>query len=285
MAAALCLLFVSSTSHAQQAVFTDASGKIETGIFYGSSARSSHPTLTIPVSGDWVVIGGGGYTDWQSHGGYGSHLTASFPDSNFSSWTVYSKDHMTNDPCIIYGYALAIRVQGLTRNQLLQHVRMTQAVSAYVSYPNTIAFVDTGYTLLGCGFNDVSFGLGNMAVDSYPFNNTGCYAEGKDHDAVSPGTMSSFAIGIRTSLPGVGNVVNAIQNSLSSYSSHPQASASVPFGYALSGGGADATYYGIGQLLWKNMPMVNGTWSAGSKDHLVLDPGYVRAYAIGVTVQ
>jgi|GEM_PF-5338786 len=33
------------------------------------------------------------------------------------------------------------------------------------------------------------------------------------------------------------------------------------------------------------MPRVNGTWSAGSKDHRALDPGQVRAYAIGVTVQ
>src|SRR5690242_17972159 len=83
LAASLCLLLGANTSHAQQAVFTDASGKVQTGIFYGFSSRANHPTLTIPVSGDWVVIGGGGYTDWQSHGPEGSLLTASYPDPYF----------------------------------------------------------------------------------------------------------------------------------------------------------------------------------------------------------
>jgi hypothetical protein len=284
-AASLCILLGATTSHAQQEVFTDATGQIQTTIFYGFSARAAHPTLTIPVGGDWVVIGGGGYTDWQSHGTTGNLLTASHPDPYFSSWTIAAKDHLISDPCIIYGYAVAIRVQGLTRAQLLGYMQQTTAASPYVSHPNTISYLGNGYTLLGCGFLNSYQEPGNLAVASYPVNNTGCYAEGKDHGLYSPSTMYSYAIGIRSYIPGVGNLVNIIQSGLSGYSAWPEASAVVPYGYALTGGGAAAIYSGSGQLLWKNMPMANGGWSAGSKDHYFSDPGYVRAYAIGIKAQ
>jgi hypothetical protein len=284
-AVGLFIVLGAGAAPAQQQTFTDASGLVETAIFYGFSAPAAHPTLTIPVGGEWVVIGGGGYVDWKSHGGYGSLLTASYPtDESLQSWTIRAKDHLRSDPCVIHGYALAIRVKGLTRQQLLNHIQVKWSASSWTAHPNVLAYLDTGYTLLGCGFYDYYNGYGNMAVDSYPANNTACYAEGKDHLESSPGIMYSYVIGIRNSVPGIGNFVNAIQSSLSGYSNWPEAVAAAPYGYALTGGGADTTYYGVGQLLWKNMPTPYGTWAAGSKDHLESDPGYVRSYAIGLRV-
>lgn len=281
----VCMVLGASAGRAQDQIFTDDSGRVETAIFYGFSARAAHPTLTIPVGGDWVVIGGGGFTDWQYHGGYGSLLTASYPtDYSLQSWTLKAKDHKYSDPCVIYGYAIAIRVKGLTRQQLLSYIQLTQATSAWTAHPNVTAYVNAGYTLLGCGFYDAFSGWGNMAVGSYPANNAACYAEGKDHIYSSPAIMYSYAISIRSYIPGVGNLVNAIRTNWSGYSNWPEVSVSAPYGYALAGGGAYATYSGYGQMLWKNMPTPRGEWTAGSKDHYRSDPGYVRSYAIGIKV-
>ncbi|WP_147444414.1 MULTISPECIES: hypothetical protein [Corallococcus] len=283
--ASSCLGFVSSTAAAQQKVFTDASGKIQVGIFQKDSETTSQPIVTIPVGGDWVVIGGGGATTWIGHAGYGSLLTASYPDPYFSSWTVRAKDHIYSDPSAIRGYAIGIRVNGLSRQQLLEHVKLTSVASNYSGTPSATAYVDSGYTLLGCAFQIQYSSAGNMAVDAYPMSSSSCYASGKDHQVFDVSMMFVSAIGIRTTIPGVGNIINAIQSSLSATGDAPMATATVPDGFVVTGGGADVTYTRLGHLLWMTNPTVHNGWTVGSKWHAVSDPGYVRAYAIGVKVQ
>ncbi|MBN8228336.1 hypothetical protein JYK02_12570 [Corallococcus macrosporus] len=281
-----CLGLVSSTAAAQQAVLTDASGKIQIGIFHKDSEQAAQPIVTIPVGGDWVVIGGGGFTDWLGYNGYGSLLTASYPDPYFSSWTVRAKDHIYSNPAVIRGYAIGMRVSGLSRQQLLEHVKLNSVASAYSGTPSATAYVDSGYTLLGCAFQIQYSSAGNMAVDAYPSNSSSCYASGKDHQIFDVSMMFVSTIGIRTTIPGVGNIINTLQSALSTASYPPMATAKVPDGFVVTGGGADITSSGAGHLLWMNRPLVSNSWTVGSKWHAVTDTsGYVRAFAIGVKVQ
>jgi hypothetical protein len=76
-----------------------------------------------------VVVNGGGWTDWMEHGGKGSLLYASYPSRDLKSWTIKAKDHLPPDPCVIQGYAIGVRIKGLTRDQLMAHMNVGEISS------------------------------------------------------------------------------------------------------------------------------------------------------------
>jgi len=63
----------------------------------------------------------------------------------------------------------------------------------------------------------------------------------------------------------------------------PNASAAVPTGYRLVGGGARVNWTGAGNLLVKSTPLVGlTTWSVSSKQHRYVSSATITAYAIGL---
>ena len=67
---------------------------------------------------------------------------------------------------------------------------------------------------------------------------------------------------------------------------HPDATAILPPGFVLVGGGARANWEqteGPGSLLWASRPAAGQGWYAAAKDHVHPSPSTVTAFAIGVT--
>jgi hypothetical protein len=82
-----------------------------------ASASASHPSVTAPVSGTSVVLGGGGIDAWK---GAGNMLVASYPActlqpggpvqhcSTPTGWTVAGQDYATADPSVISAYVIEL---------------------------------------------------------------------------------------------------------------------------------------------------------------------------------
>ncbi|MFJ8686731.1 hypothetical protein [Micromonospora wenchangensis] len=65
---------------------------------------------------------------------------------------------------------------------------------------------------------------------------------------------------------------------------HPTAAATLPDGYALTGGGANVHWTGHGSLLWQLEPAMTTKQvvTGGAKDHMVGAPADIDVYAVGI---
>jgi MAC/Perforin domain len=61
---------------------------------------------------------------------------------------------------------------------------------------------------------------------------------------------------------------------------HPEARTTIPDGYKLLSGGALDDWSGAGNLLTSSFPESNNTWRASGKDHTIVSPAKITAYAI-----
>jgi len=160
----------------------------------------------------------------------------------------------------------------LTVHVFIQSGQIAQHPTAQVSVPQ-------GYKLIGGGASDNWVGQGNLLTASYPKGNQ-WIAAGKDHQDPSPSYITVYALGLYD--PDDDWEVTVAQQT-SDPAEHPQAVATLPQGYTLTGGGAFVDYgSGYGNLLTASFPNGDSGWEARSKDHLVADPAKITAYAIGV---
>jgi len=289
----------------------DSTHKFQIMLITGQSQRSQHPELTIGAPAEWTIVSGGGYTDWKEHGGAGSLLTASYPSSDLSSWTIKAKDHLKADPCIIKGWAIALRVGTWSRQQLLQYMKVVTATSGKAQHPQVTAALPAGeYVLLGGGFAIAYSGKGNMLTDSWPQNNN-FIVKSKDHVNSDPSTITSYAIGIRSTIPGVGRFVTSqVKAGPFKQDHYAQGTASVASGYLLVGGGVetinndsnnyvsesilksladvitgDSPNRKTGKMIWMNYPTLSSSWEAGAKEHVLPEIyAQIRVYAVGLKV-
>src|ERR1700760_3609148 len=63
---------------------------------------------------------------------------------------------------------------------------------------------------------------------------------------------------------------------------HPSVEVTVPAGYKLLGGGALDNWTGAGSLLTASYPKTDNTWFVAGKDHEILAPAAIPAYAIAL---
>ncbi len=264
----------------------DESGKIEVAVFSrASTTRSQHSNLTIAVPNDYVVIGGGGVA---ARTGSGALLTASYPNSDLSSWIVSSKDHVRSSPHVLSGYAIALKVKGLTRRQLKQQISFVQNTSARASHPSASASVSSSYHLIGGGFKVNWQGSGSLATASYPSGNS-WRAAAKDHIRPDPSTITTYAIGIKRYILNVGNLDVEVIQKQSDFAAHADVSIAMDKDYALVGGGGEVKYSGSGNMLWRLEPDIsdfqNQRYNISSKDHIRANNAYIKGYAIGLKVR
>jgi len=158
--------------------------------------------------------------------------------------------------------------------------------------PQASCPVEADYALVGGGAE--IFGEeqpGAMLTASYPGSELiYWYAASKDHYYVYPHYLRAYAIGLK--LAGVaGSTLRSsmyVATSTSGPASQPEAVVQVPPGFLMIGGGA-RTSFTAGQLLYMSKPYSNNPgetrWQAKSKDHIVVDHGYITAYAIAIPVQ
>lgn len=261
---------------------TDTSGKLTIAVFerYATTSAGVNTNFAVTVPSDFVVIGGGGE---GKEAPSGNLLTASYPDTGLTSWLVSTKEHLIADPVQVRAWAIGLKVAGLTPTQLRGYLTVSTATSGTVAHPDVTASLPAGYVLAGGGIRVNWSGAGNLATASAPSTSTSWRVRSKDHTSSAPATATAYAIGINSTIPGVGTLGNVINSGTSSVASHPSYTAGLSSGYALSGCGAFVNWSGAGNMLWRIRP-VNSGCAVASKDHEDASPASISAYALGLRV-
>lgn len=267
--------------------FQDSSGKITVAVFErraGNSQQHFHDyAATVPD--DMVAIGGGVEATSVP---YGALLTASYPNTELSAWFGSSKDHSLPNPHKLKVYAIGLRIEGMSRNQLIDHIAVRREESGLAQHPEASETMPGDYLLVSGGFHvnwrDYNPNGGNLATASFPESAMEWKARSKDHSVVSRANLTVYAIGIKETLP-VGRIERSIHSEDSGHAAHPRATADVSSGFALTGGGAEVHWTGAGNLLWQLRPTTETAFqdfTAGSKDHQHTSPATLTAYSIGI---
>jgi hypothetical protein len=270
--------------------YRDASRKLTLGIFYKQAAQpqSLFTDFPVEVDPDMVVIGGGGRGKDQP---FGALLTASYPREDMAAWLVSSKDHVDADPHRLVGFAIGLKIAGMSREELLssQDVTVFSLDSESVPHPEATVNIPGDFVLLGGGFHVHWQGAGNLATASFPSPTnswTSWTARSSDHEIADPSVLTTYAIGLRRNLR-VGTVMQHVDVSQSAVASHPSSTASLLQGFALTGGGAEVHWTGAGNLLWRLEPVApqhqeTQQFIASSKDQDISDPATITTYALGI---
>lgn len=257
----------------------DASGKITVSLFREDATNPQRHFTNFPVrvDTDMVAISGGGRGDDT----IGALLTASYPSGDLTTWFVSSKDHIDADPHYLVGFAIGMKIEGMSRDELYNSIRVFPQDSATAAHLEATASIPDNFILLGGGFQVFWRGAGSLATASFPTSNRqGWIARSKDHEQSDPSYLTSYAIGIQQQLL-VGAVFLDVEHTDSAVVAHPRSTASLPSGFVLTGGGAEVHWTGAGNLLWNLEPSV-GSFTAASKDHDIPDPSYITTYALGI---
>lgn len=151
--------------------------------------------------------------------------------------------------------------------------------------PTATCSMDADFVLIGGGAQIENQGNALLTA-SYPDSGLSTWwAASKDHYYGYPHRLRAYAIGLK--LAGISSAtlrsyVRLESRSSTSASHSPSATAELPSGYKLIGGGASMSWNGSGILLTESSP--DGfQWVARGKDHIYGDTGLATAYAIGIT--
>jgi Putative binding domain, N-terminal/Viral BACON domain len=153
------------------------------------------------------------------------------------------------------------------------------ATSAQASHPEVRLTVPAGYKIISGGCRDNYTGYGNMLTACYPEDQTTWVGRGKDHTIGDPATLDVFVIAVYDPKD---EWIVYMQSSTSAPSGVPNITATLPQGYALTGGGAVVNYSGWGQLLTASYPEGIRSWTAKAKQHGPADAAPVTSIAIGI---
>jgi hypothetical protein len=237
--------------------YTNASGLIHIQLFWSSTLALSHFShVEVPIPPEYVVIGGGAATfDWSVSEG-GAFLFESRPDPLLTKWIASSKDHITSDPHRLTGYAIGMKIDGVSTEYLRSKIHVYSSTSPRTNHPVASVTVPSNCLLLGGGAYDLFTGYGNMLTASYPVNASTWMAEGKDQRRPDPSSIIAYAIGIENiSFPGVGYLSISSASSVSNVNTGPQTTfLTVPSGWIMTCGGGKVTYNNIGRLITKLYP-------------------------------
>jgi hypothetical protein len=104
-----------------------------------------------------VAIGGGGTAAESPEGAL---LTASYPNDDLSGWLVTSTDHIKPNPHQLIAYAIGMKIEVMSRDQLMKSIFVNTADSGVAGHPEKEIyhpFIDrytwNRYILIGGGFN------------------------------------------------------------------------------------------------------------------------------------
>ena len=245
----------------------------------GETPQQHNIEAKATVEEDMLVIGGGAVAKWT---GSGALLTASYPVQKMNAWSGSSKDHMVPERHRLDVYAIGLKIQSMTRDELLSNIYVATSTSGVYPHPEATATLPSGYLVLGGGFRVDWHGGGNLATASFPSSYTSWTVRSKDHEVSDPASITAYAIGIRRDLP-VGTVETHIQRVDSSPAQHPLGFAGVLPGFTLTGGGAQAHWRLQGNLLWKLAPTEYG-FEGGAKDHDVPEVSVLSVYSVAMRI-
>ena len=277
--------------------FTDASGEVIVRVYTGPWVYGQHNTTEVSVDTDYVLVGGGAMiSQWANPddllGQPGALLTASYPNSNLTTWHAKSKDHGTPYPHYLRAYAIGLRLSGVSSVQLRSYMTILPATSTG-HHPTAVVSLPAGYLLVGGGARaNGTPQRGLLLTASYPSSAHEWRASAKDHHFSEIGSVDSFVIGIQQSIPGFG-VLSVVQNNAATFvpTSYGVATVQAPTGWVMSSVGGHAEYTGPGRLLTDLFPWEPSSNRLGakviSKDHLgpYNTAGYTYAYTVSIQKQ
>lgn len=190
------------------------------------------------------------------------------------------------------GHEIGVKTQALSTDYTDASGQITIRIktcgwTSPAQHARTACSVDTDFVLVGGGAEiDGEEHPGALLTESYPDPNlTTWWAASKDHlgQYPFPHRLRAYAIGLQ--LYGVASsdlrtrMYLAVEES--SAANHPTATAELPSGYLLIGGGARTVWSGPGVMLVGSFPDAF-QWVAEAKDHVLAERGLVVAYAIGI---
>ncbi|MEV4972298.1 hypothetical protein [Streptomyces scopuliridis] len=276
---------------------TDSSGAITTAVFrYRAEHDQAHFTdLRVEVDRDMVVIGGGATAVDTP---YGALLTASYPSADGTAWLVSSKDHGMPQPHRLTGFAIGMKIAGVSRERLARELLFIgRARGDLEPHPHASASAPEGYTLIGGGFrvnwNDGTDdpGPGNLATASFPRGGDTWTARSKDHLASHACTIDTFAVCLRSSfvvddlLRTVDRLMDRVEFGRGPMPTPEVTSVFPGQGHVLTGIGAEVVQVEPGSLLWRLEPTVDGRAPgvhAAGKEHGTWGPTTMRAWTLGI---
>jgi hypothetical protein len=261
-------------------------------VFSHTSAPAHHPSTTMNVPTGYQVIGGGAQVNYGT--GAGNILTKSFPVLNGSplpnggtpnGWEGDSKDADISDVSTITVWAVAIKNPNWT-------VCSNSATSAATSWPVMSVQLPAGCALTGGGASANWSGAGSYLTASYPDTINSWRGAAKDHIHPDPSTMTVYVLGIKPAsgpLPTVLILSSPFGNSPVSHPSNT-VSGPLPMAYKIFGGGAVDYWGGAGNMLTASFPSISGmsptlvitAWNGNGKDHEVVSPATLGAFAIAL---
>lgn len=235
---------------------------------------------------------------------------------DWKGWTVATRDHEVADPCKLVGFALGMKVDGLSREELISNLKIfTESDANPISHPELSCYVEDGFILLGGGFEVLDQdGAGNIATASFPNSTYSWMARSRDEDIPAPSRLRVFAIGISPNLmkpnpagppTSIGNIDTTFASSESLASWACVATRTLSPGYALCGGGACA-HFGMVRgdtfpnlqidrnapmFIWSLEPMIaaqppptapDQSFTGNSFIHRWSCVGTITAYAMGI---
>ena len=178
-------------------------------------------------------------------------------------------------------------VRGLQAAEPPVQVVVIEQTSTSDGHPKVIAQATAtkGLKLIGGGARvDYGDGFGNLLTGSYP-EGEGWVASSKEHLQSSQARVTAYAL----YLVDPENIwdVKRVEVTSERRTNKPQATAELPAGYALTGGGARVHGYGNSGVLLTHCcaAIVDGVyaaWTAEGKDHIKSDEAWATAWAIGI---
>jgi hypothetical protein len=158
-------------------------------------------------------------------------------------------------------------------------LRTFHATSTVAPHPEVRVEVPAGYKIISGGARVDYQEPGNLLTASYPEGTSAWVARSKDHQLPSPAQIEAWAVAL---YDPTNDWDVQIVSVTSSRVAHPTASVSLPEGYTMTGGGAQANWGTEGSLLTASYPHGPRTWEARSKDHRVSEPATLTVYVIGI---
>ena len=235
--ASACLMLISvlgvKSAHALDVPTTtygpamyDDSGKVITQVFrtepISTNSHGHFADINIVVDSNYVVVGGGVMTDGQGSGQFvvSSRPTEDDDPRRLQYWFLDMKDHYHPDKSQIRGYAIGLRIQGVSASTLRNLITVyktneEQHFDGNLNYPQAEVDIPGGHVLLGGGMGAEDWGPGQtgmLAMNSEPaFNADGWYAAAKEHGYAYPMEIHAYAIGMPSQIAGVGELKSSRQ--------------------------------------------------------------------------
>ncbi|MET9564459.1 hypothetical protein [Streptomyces tauricus] len=157
-------------------------------------------------------------------------------------------------------------------------------------FTDLAAEVDGDMVAIGGGATAVDSPQGALLTASYPADDGSAWlASSKDHNIPQPHRLTAFAIGMRiagVSRERLAGELLTVVRTRSAHAAHPFASARVPEGHTLIGGGFRVNWrdprggHTEGNLATASFPRAGGAWTVRSKDHQLSSPCTIDAYAV-----